>query len=723
MRTIVEIAVFTPLRQTFDYLTDTKIALGARVLIPFGRRELVGIVLAQKQTSDYPLEKLKSIIKVLDNEHFVTAPILELCQFASHYYHYPLGDILAIALPKLLREAAPATITQQIYWQCTAELPGDALNRAKAQLEAYEFIQQHHVCHEQLLKLQGIKNSTLHALAEKKLITSFTVDKCPEVNANHSQPLTLNTEQALVYKTISKSLKHFSPFVLDGVTGSGKTEIYLQLIQACLDAGQQALVLVPEIGLTPQTLSRFQQRFNTMIVSLHSGLSDRERCDAWLLAKKGLAKIIIGTRSAVFTPMPELGIIIIDEEHDSSFKQQDSLRYHARDLAIVRAKHANIPIIMGSATPCLESLYNAKHGKYYYCHLSQRAGEAKDPQYHIIDTRRYKLNDAGLSKPLIEAIKQTLQQGEQVLLFINRRGYAPVMMCHQCGFIADCDYCSSHLTVHQADNNLACHHCGFHTRIPVQCPSCQQPELSTVGIGTEKIADQLEKYFPGFPILRIDRDSTRKKDALKTMLATIHQGKPCLLVGTQMIAKGHHFKKVTLVGVLNADNGLFNPDFRACERFGQLLCQVAGRAGRETLTGHVYIQTLHPDNKLLITLIEQGYLRFAEHLLTERQLTELPPYSHLALLRVQSKNQESAFHFLNKLKQHFAEQYHTLNILGPIPAAMPKRAGKFHFHLLLQSTSRQNLQRFNTVLIHYLNQHPPPQKLRWQLEMDPLETI
>lgn len=716
---IIEVAVFTPVRRNFDYtMSDTPI-IGARVKVPFGRRQLIGIIIGVKTESGH---KLKPIIECLDDHHFITPEVLTLCEFSSQYYHYPIGEILQSALPKLLREGQQAELSQQRWWKITNEGQCAEATRSAIQQQALELLKKQTLT-DAMLKCHGVKSSTLKTLEKKEWIESFTTDKIPELSQPTTQPLTLNNEQAVALKTISASMHIFAPFLLDGVTGSGKTEVYLQLIQRVLEQGKQALVLIPEIGLTPQTLSRFQQRFNTLIVVLHSGLSDRERSDAWLLAKKGLAKIVIGTRSAIFTPMPDLGLIIIDEEHDLSFKQQDSFRYHARDLSMVRAKQRDIPIVLGSATPALETLHNARQGKYYYCHLSKRTGSAGDPQFHIIDTRRNKLNDAGLSKPLIQSINETLARGEQALLFINRRGYAPVMMCKQCGFVADCDYCEAHLTVHQTENYLACHHCGFHTPIPPRCPSCADDHLNPVGIGTEKIATNIEKYFPDTPIHRIDRDSTRKKGALKAILHDVNQGKPCLLVGTQMLAKGHHFKKVTLVGILNADNGLFNPDFRACERFGQLLLQVAGRAGRESLSGHVYIQTLHPDNQLLHALLEQGYSRFAEHLLTERQLTQLPPYSHLGLLRASANQQERVHYFLNQVKQHFLELKQPLQILGPIPAALPKRAGRYHCHLLIQSTSRQQLHRLASLMIAHLQQHPPPSQIRWQLEIDPLETV
>ncbi|MGE3919799.1 MAG: primosomal protein N', partial [Gammaproteobacteria bacterium] len=431
-------------------------------------------------------------------------------------------------------------------------------------------------------------------------------------------PHLLSTEQNIVVTEILQKTDEYHAFLLHGVTGSGKTEIYFHVIEQILSKQKQILVLVPEIALTPQTLNRFKARFDKSIVTLHSGLTDRERFDNWIAASNEQASIIIGTRSAVFTPIPKLGIIIIDEEHDSSYKQQDGFRYSARDLAVMRASKENIPIILGSATPSLETYYNAKLQRYHYLHLSERAGIANLPHFNVIDIRNHRL-DHGLSKPLIKTIHKHIEQGKQVLLFLNRRGYAPNLICHQCGWSAKCKRCDTNLILHQNPPRLHCHHCDSTRPVETQCPECHGKELIPLGLGTQRIETALKKHFPSIGISRIDRDSVRKKGALQEKLDDILSGKNQILIGTQMLAKGHHFPNVSMVAILDVDSGFFSADIRASERLGQLLIQVAGRAGREAETGEVWLQTRHPDHPLLLKLLVEGYTAFIETLLLERK--------------------------------------------------------------------------------------------------------
>lgn len=456
----------------------------------------------------------------------------------------------------------------------------------------------------------------------------------------------LNPEQRAAFEAVRASHGGFHCFLLAGVTGSGKTEVYLQLIRETLAAGRQALVLIPEINLGPQTLARFERRFNARIALLHSALTDRERLDAWLAARDGEADIVIGTRSALFTPLKRPGLIIVDEEHDASYKQQDGLRYHARDLALVRARLENVPILLGSATPALESLHNAQAGRYGLLRLTQRAGGAHPPKFIRLDVKSMPL-DAGLSRPLQQAIGDTLAAGQQVLVFLNRRGFAPTLLCHDCGWISQCPRCDARMTVHQGSGELRCHHCDHRQRPPMNCPQCGKLDLRPLGAGTERAEERLRILFPNHPVLRIDRDSTSRKHAMRDLFATINSGEPCILVGTQMLAKGHHFPRVTLVAILDADGGLFSADFRASERMAQQIVQVAGRAGRAEEPGRVLIQTHLADHPLLVQLTEDGYFAFAEQALSERRAAGLPPFAHLALLRAEAHKPGQAEAFLD----------------------------------------------------------------------------
>ena len=517
-------------------------------------------------------------------------------------------------------------------------------------------------------------------------------------------------------------LDQYHAFLLDGVTGSGKTEVYLRVIGSVLAANKQALILVPEIGLTPQLLSRFQRRFpDISIAVLHSGLNDQERLQAWLSASKGNAGIIIGTRSALLTPLDRPGIIIVDEEHDLSLKQQEGFRYSARDLAVVRAQHLKVPVILGSATPALESLYNCERDRFTRLHLPERAGAATPPKFSLIDVRGQKL-DNGLSAQLLAQMQTHLGAGGQVLLFINRRGFAPVLMCHDCGWHARCDRCDAHMTIHQHAHRLRCHHCGSERPLPASCPECNSSALFRVGYGTERVEQVLSSHFPTTPILRIDRDTTRRKGAMQAMLDQIKQGEPQILVGTQMLAKGHHFPNLTLVGLLDADYGLFSADFRAAERLGQLVLQVAGRAGRAERQGDVLIQTHHPESPLLQSLLSHDYGRFAQALLSERQAANLPPYSHLALLRAEAVDAQAPYRFLEEAHSLTSQlEDNAIEVYGPFPAPMERRAGRSRAQLLLQSNSRATLQLLLSAWLPRLETLKTGRKVRWSIDVDPLE--
>ncbi|GAB7530936.1 primosomal protein N' [Pseudomonas sp. 3A(2025)] len=733
---ILRLALPSPLRRLFDYLAPagvTRAALqpGMRLRVPFGRREMIGILIEVCDHSEVPADKLRPAIALLDSHTPLPPALFKLCLWTSQYYQHSLGDTLSWALPVLLRQGELAEPRQERFWQVTpgASLQDPRIARAPKQREALATLAQHPhgVAHQVLGKLMLNKDS-LNLLLAKGLVEIEVRSQAPGARHEHwlAQPeLPLNPEQSAACEAINAGMDSFHAFLLAGVTGSGKTEVYLQLIRQVLEAGKQALVLIPEINLGPQTLARFEQRFNARIALLHSAVNDRERLDHWLAARDGDADIIIGTRSALFTPMKNPGLIIIDEEHDGSYKQQEGLRYHARDLAIVRARQENIPIVLGSATPSLESLHNAYTGRYGLLRLTQRAGGAKQPRFLRLDVKSRPL-DSGISGPMQQAIAQTLAAGQQVLVFLNRRGFAPTLLCHDCGWLSGCVRCDARMTVHQRSGELRCHHCGHVERVPRQCPSCGQVDLRPIGAGTERAEERLGILFPDYPVLRVDRDSTSRKDAMNQLFATIQRGQPCILVGTQMLAKGHHFPRVTLVSILDADGGLFSGDFRASERMAQLIVQVAGRAGRAEEPGKVIIQTHLADHPLLIQLTEQGYFAFAEQALSERRAAGLPPFAHLALLRAEAHKPGQAEQFLDEAcaeAEILLEQISPggIELLGPVPAPMERRAGRYRAQLLLQANARAPLHRLLGAWLLVLEQLPSGRQVRWSLDVDPVD--
>jgi len=667
MSIILQVAIPSPLRNTFDYLPPEdqgqKIEPGMRVLVPFGKQKLIGFVHAVTATSEIAASKLKAILSVLDNEPLIPKSIMELINWTAEYYHHPLGDVFANAIPSLLRE-----------------------ERKKPYIY-----------------------SKLEAIATQQ--------------ANAQSKINLNQEQQHSLSTIEQHLHEFKTFLLDGVTNSGKTEIYLQTISKICAAGKQALVLVPEINLTPQTIARFQERFALPIAVIHSKLTPQERLRSWFAAKNNDAAIIIGTRSAIFTPMQNPGIIILDEEHDLSFKQQSGLRYNARDLANVRGKIENIPIILGSATPSLESVHNVKRHRYFGLSLPHKVGKAPEPKFHLVDMRSQKLQD-GIAENLFTAIEKHLASNGQVLVFLNRRGFAPVLLCHECGWNANCKNCDAHMTLHQKTRELHCHHCDTIKRIPIKCPTCGSSNLVAIGVGTEKLELALQTHFPQAKLIRIDRDTTRRKGSLQKMLGDIQNNNCQILIGTQMLAKGHHFPDVTLVAVLNVDNSLFSSDFRASEHLAQLIMQVSGRAGRAEKPGEIYLQTHNPQHPLLLKLITSGYASFAREELQERDITELPPFTHLAIIRAESKTQDTAIEFLRGIRgQVISSAPAKISVFGPIPAVMERKSGFFRAQLLLQSTKRNVLHQTIRVLLEQLKINKPASNIKWHIDIDPQELM
>ena len=729
----IRIALAVPLMRCFDYLLpdDKAAAIGARVLVPFGTQKRVGIVVDFPEQSDLPAEKLKPIIDVLDEQSVFSEPLWALLHWAANYYQAPLGDVLLSALPVKLRNGESAVEKAKIYWKLTAlgekALANGSLNKAKKQLAAADALAN--------APLEKGNNefavAIWSALKEKHFVEeveqpvqsiSWQVRLKGQEIAKAENRLTLNKQQALVLSQLLFQ-QGFGAFLLEGVTGSGKTEIYLQLIEETLKKGQQVLVLVPEIGLTPQTVQRFRSRFHVGIDVLHSNLNDTQRLEVWQRARSGQSAVIIGTRSAIFTPFSALGLIVIDEEHDVSFKQQDGWRYHARDLAVVYAKQLDIPILMGSATPSLESLNNVKLGKYRHITLSQRAGNALAVQSQLIDLKHQHLVN-GLSGALLKKMDEHLQKGNQVLLFLNRRGFAPVLLCHECGWISTCSHCDKPLTYHQHQRAMRCHHCGTQKAIPRQCGECGSTHLVTTGLGTEQLEETLKARFPQYGITRIDRDSTARKGKLEQHLADIQQGKSQILIGTQMLAKGHHFPDVTLVALINVDSSLFSVDFRAEERLAQLYVQVAGRAGRAEKQGEVVLQTHYPEHPLLQQLLTNGYPAFAQDALQMRHAMGLPPFSAQALFKAQSRQNAHAETLLNDIAAYFyqwkqANNQPHLQILGAMPAPFAKKADQFRWQLLLQHPSRAWLQK---ALTDFNGQwEAKTSQVRLNLDVDPLD--
>ena len=700
---IVRVALAVPLPRLFDYLVpdDVLLQIGMRVLVPFGTQKRVAIVADFPTKSDVPEDKLKAILQALDLAPFFTPIYWDWLHWAANYYQAGLGDVLFQALPVKLRNGESAVKNDRTFWRITDEgknaLEQGLLKRSKKQLEALQCLSE-----ADLEKGNNDFSSAIwSALKAKGLIEEISIQTTPlswqqslgdNPIINVENRLTLNKQQALAF---SQLLFHsgFNVWLLDGVTGSGKTEIYLQYIEEILKSGKQVLVLVPEIGLTPQTVQRFKARFNVEIDVLHSNLTDTQRLYVWDRARSGQSAIVIGTRSALFTQFSNLGAIILDEEHDASYKQQDSWRYHARDLAIVLAQKLNIAVLMGSATPSLESINNVQNGKYQHLVLSKRAENSTAIRHFVIDLKNQNIQN-GLSKPLLERMKAHLEKGNQVLLFLNRRGFAPVLLCHECGWIAQCPHCEKPYTYHQHQNVLRCHHCGAQKTIPRQCGDCGSTHLVTTGLGTEQLEETLKMLFPHYSVARIDRDSTARKGKLEGYLEDIQQGKSQILIGTQMLVKGHHFPNVTLVALVNVDSALFSLDFRAEERLAQLYIQVAGRAGRADKQGEVVLQTHYPDHPLLTTLLANGYQVFAKETLQLRHSMGLPPFTFQALFKAQARHSELAENCLSQIADFFqSKQITGLQMLGPMPAPFSKKAGQYRWQLLLQHPSRMTLQK------------------------------
>jgi primosomal protein N' (replication factor Y) len=728
---ILKVAVSVPLSRAFDYLPPAGMpvpAPGCRVRVPFGSRQHVGVVIGQSGTSALAPDRVRPCAEVLDPEPLLRDADLRLIRFTSDYYHHPIGEVVAAALPALLRQgkALHPVVETIVASDLAASVDIDALaKRAPKQAELLETLSDaggNGIEAEQLTELLPGWRRAASGLFGKGLIeriearaADFDESLAPAATPGPA----LNPDQRAALERLRTS-DAFSTFLLEGVTGSGKTEVYLQRMQDIIETGRQVLVLVPEIGLTPQLVARLRRRLGIEPALLHSGLTDTQRLAAWRAARSGAARLVVGTRSAIFTPLKNPGLIIVDEEHDPSFKQQEGLRYSARDLAIVRAKHLDVPVVLGSATPTLEMLYHCNAGHYQHLELPRRAGGAQPPRLQLVDTIRSPTTD-GISEPLAIAIRRHLDAGGQALMFLNRRGFAPTLICSSCGHVAGCDRCDSRLTVHARRRQLHCHHCGHIRPLVEQCSECGEV-VRPLGEGTERLEDALRERFPERRITRIDSDSTQRKGAMIDALGQAREGEAEILVGTQMLSKGHHFPHLSLVGVINADQGLFGTDFRSAERLAQSIVQVAGRAGRADRPGEVLIQTAFHDNPFWATLIEGGYSQVAAEALAERERTRWPPFTRLALLRSAAHRHADAHAFLDVARRSIEPRGGgALRVLGPVDAPMARKAGRYRAQLLLQSSDRGTLHEALRELRPLLEQDPTARKVRWSIDVDPIE--
>ncbi len=726
---IVRVGLDVPVNKLFDYRCDAEVAVGTRVLVSFGKRSVVGIVVEIASSSEQSPARLKPVTRVLRDAPPFSPDDLKLLRFASEYYHHPLGAAVFGALPALLRRVNNGLGTKFMHYVLTPagaavtvnELPPRALVKRRVLTR---------IQRERVLDVNAARNISATAPAAlREFIASGWIElregAVPELAVNHAidpastQAPELTAAQSAAVERISARLGEFHPCLLLGVTGSGKTEIYLRVIERVLRAGRQALVLVPEIALTPQLEAMVRARFPQIaLVSLHSGLNESERLRHWLAAQAGTARIVLGTRLAVFAPLPQPGVIIVDEEHDASFKQNEGFRYSARDLAVVRARQRGIPVVLGSATPALETWHNASAQRYELIELRERV-TGPMPRIGCVTTRNVKL-EGGIAPAVLTALEARLKRGEQSLVFINRRGYAPVLMCHECGWLSGCHNCSAKLVFHLQDRQLHCHHCGYQAKTPPSCPDCGNAALAPVGQGTQRIEETLSARFPDARILRIDRDSTRKRGAWAGMRERIAAREVDILVGTQILAKGHDFPHLNLVCVINADGLLYSTDFRAPERLYALLTQVSGRAGRGDTRGDVLIQTEFPQHPIYAALRDQDYRRFADELVKERRSAKFPPFMFQALLRAEADKLAVATDWLERAAQLGREAGGPVTIYEPVPSAMVRLSGRERAQLLVQSASRRALQGF-LAKWHAQLAAEKSSRARWSIDVDPLE--
>jgi primosomal protein N' (replication factor Y) len=725
---IARVALPLPLAQTFDYLSESSELLpGCRVRVPLGRSHRIGIVVDIVEHTAFSGDRLKSIEAVLDPHPLLDAELLASLRRAADYWCGAIGDVIFGALPLALRDGGALDAFAEEIWRITVAGASarDARTRRGGSAALLETLADAALSASELDTLLPGWRAAARRLATAGLIERARPEaSSPRVREGASPILT--DEQTDALATILSAGEGFHPFLLQGVTGSGKTEIYLRLAERALQQGRQTLWLVPEIGLVPQALRRLRARFDARIAVLHSNLAEGERARAWLDARSGAAAIVLGTRSAVFAPLPKPGLIVVDEEHDASYKQQEGFRYHARDFALMRAQSLGVPIVLGSATPSLETLANVEAARYTCVRLRQRVHTRPPSPVHVLDLRGLNLAH-GLSPALLDALDATLARGEQALVFKNRRGYAPVLLCHACGWHATCPNCEKPLTLYRGRRQLLCHHCGHTERAPDTCPHCHADALIPQGQGTERLEEALAARYPEVPVLRVDRESTRQRNGFAKLLDRLADDKPAILVGTQILAKGHDLPNLTLVAIVGVDEGLHSVDFHAGERLAQLIVQVAGRAGRADKPGAVWLQTHEPEHPLLMTLLKGGYDAAAALQLGERLASGLPPFTHMALLRAESAQREVLDGFTKAARDALVpiERAQSagarIRINGPLAAPMPLRAGRHRAQLLLESPQRTSLRQALAAWLRPLHALPQPRGLRWSIDIDPVD--
>jgi primosomal protein N' (replication factor Y) len=736
---IVAVAVCCPLRQLFDYQWNAPQAPqpGALVWVPFGNRRLPGVVVELRDNSPQALKPISSC----DLELQLQQPLLQLLRWCWRYYHHPPGEVIAAALPTCIRQAkALPAETDQLYALSAAgsNINSTALRNKPAQQALWMLLQQAPQSREQLDQQLPNWRRSWRLLCAADLVERRSSPAPPIASGlgfAQAQEWQANAEQqqALAVLCGAQAAAGYQCVLLDGVTGSGKTLLYIETIKRLLQQGGQALLLVPEIGLVQQLREQLQQFLGCEVAVYHSGLTDVQRARCWLQVKTGRQRIVIGTRSSVFLPFSDLRVLLVDEEHDHAYKQFEGFPYHARDVAIKRAYELNIPIVLGSATPSLESLHNVSQRRFRQVQLKNRYGSGTQPHWQLLDQREH-IRDPGAGTLLhpraAAAIHSALAADQQVLVFLNRRGYAPLLQCPACGWSADCPRCAVderhlHMNWHRSQRRLICHHCSHEQPQPRICPACGEPDIAAIGAGTEKLEDQLQQTFAEYPVHRIDSDNMSRRDAMLDLREQVLNGQPCILAGTQMISKGHHFPGISLVLVLDADQALFSADFRATERLAQQLIQVGGRCGRGSSEGRILVQTHQPEHALLGELTQRGYHAVAASLLEERRLMQLPPWTYQAVLKVESARRDQIKGFLAEAAGLAASmpqvQQHQVQIMGPIPAMLERKAGRFRYQLWLQSARRDVLQAFMQDWIAQVDVLKSGRQLRWRPDVDPLE--
>ncbi len=732
----IQIAIPVPLRQVFDYISPEPVAAGSRVLVPFGEsnRSVVGVVLPPRLDTMDNIQ-LKTIERVLDDTPVFTGSLTALLLWAANYYHHPVGDVFRAALPARLRRAVVSeNPLQEICYRRSDHVDmtraDQLLRRARKQRQLFRFFGDS--CEYSLTQLTDAMAtetpaSIHHAL--KALLAKGMIERRERRALAGEYAITgsgkrLTDEQQAAVNSVVESFGQYRSFVLHGITGSGKTEVYLQIAQQCLASGHQVMILIPEIALTSQLLERFRSRLGRGVTVVHSGLNPQQRYTSWWRAREGTATVIIGTRSAIFTPMKRPGMIIVDEEHDHSYKQQDRFRYHARDLAIKRASMENVPILLGSATPSMESTNNVKTGKHRLLKLSRRTGQAKLPEIEWIDLQKHRQN-GGLTAQLLEAVRTEVDNGCQVILYINRRGFATVAGCTRCNWKARCSRCDAWLTFHQKTNTLRCHYCGRIARPQCRCPHCHH-SLSYRGTGTQRLEEVLKQQLPDARIVRFDSDEAATHSRLEKILSGIRQGDMDIIIGTQLISKGHDFPRVTLVGIVAPDQGLYNTDFRAPEYLFQQLVQVAGRAGRDRFPGKVIIQTAHPQNPCLQLALRHDYSGFYELCSQQRETAGFPPFGFMTLWRAESACPGAAIQFLQYVRQigeniRDRHDYGEVEIMDAVSSPMEKLAGRYRAQLLVKSKLRKPLHDLLSLWIDETGTSPQSRRIRWSVDVDPIE--